>query len=548
MRVSGWFLGFLSLLGVVFITVACAMLTFGMMRGVVVDLWDSGVQVESPVEVVQAIANPSAFTSPTATPTPDEEVVVVIPPTTPTVADEADTTDTVTPDETVTTDETASDETASDDTASDDTASDDTASDETVTGDATEPDITAPDTTVSEVTAPGDEEIYAWTDPRQIRILLMGIDQRTATGERGPFRSDTMIVVNIDPVRKTAGVISFPRDLWVKIPNFESARINTANYLGDVNAYPGGGGPALAMETIATNFGIPVNRYISVNFDVFERVVDVLAPNGVEVCVTEVIRDPTYPDDAYGFINVEFDPGCQALDATRLLQYARTRATQGGDFDRARRQQQTLDALRAHLLSVGGISNFITQAPRLWQEMSDNYRTNLTLDEIISLGFLVSEIPRENINYAVVDNNYIEMGVSPTNEQVLIPIASRINDLIQRVFYPQLELTQADLLARSQTENALIRVYNGTNVAGLAGRTQEWLVGRGIMVAGVGNDELHGSAPTQIRDYGNNRWTALYLASVMGLPPESIRPGTDGLASDGIIIVVGPDIEAVLAR
>ena len=64
------------------------------------------------------------------------------------------------------------------------------------------------------------------TDPRQIRILLLGIDQRSETGETGPFRTDTMILLNIDPVRKTVGVLSLPRDLWVNIPNFDPGRIN----------------------------------------------------------------------------------------------------------------------------------------------------------------------------------------------------------------------------------------------------------------------------------------------------------------------------------
>jgi LCP family protein required for cell wall assembly len=530
MRISSWVIGFVSLIGVVLVTAACAVLTFGAVRGVVVDLWDSGVQVESPAEVVSAITNPSAFAQ--ASPTPavgGGETVVVLPSVTPMPTVAIETTDTST-----------------DTTAETPVATSSTIDINTQAVQATPTPPTSADGQNVVLDASGD---YTWRDPRQIRILLMGIDQRTGTGveDRGPFRTDTMIVVNVDPVRRTAGVISFPRDLWVKIPNFDPARINTANYIGDLNAYPGGGGPVLAMETIAANFGIPVERYVTVNFDVFETVVDTLAPNGVEVCITETIRDPDYPDDAYGTINVEFDPGCQPLDAVRLLQYARTRATQGGDFDRARRQQQTLDALRATLLSAGGVGNFITQAPVLWQELSDSYRTNLSLEEIISLGFLLNEIPRDNINYAVIDNNYVELGTSPTDEQILIPIPARINDLIQRVFYPQIEVTEADLLARSQNENATIRVYNGTSIAGLAGRTREWLVGRGIVVAEVGNDETHGGALTEIRDYGNNRWTAQYLAELLGIPPERIIPGTDGLASNGIIIVAGSDMESIIS-
>jgi LCP family protein required for cell wall assembly len=387
---------------------------------------------------------------------------------------------------------------------------------------------------------------YRITDPRVMRILLLGIDQRKGFEEERAFRSDTMILVSIDPVRKTVGVINFPRDLWVTIPNVGQERINTAMRTGDLIAYPGGGGPALAMETIASNFGVRVDKYVVVNFNLFESVVNTLAPGGVEICVREVIDDPTYPDAGFGFIPVRFEPGCQRLDATRLLQYARTRKTQGGDFDRARRQQEAIDAVRQTVLSAGGIANFITQIPTLWNELSDNYRTNLTLDDIIRLGYLMNDIPRENIQYAVVDNNYVDLAKSPQGDDILIPYPSRIQELIQRILYPQVQLDQADLLARYQAENPPIRVYNGTDISGLAGKTREWLTARGIPIVDTGNDTDHGNQNTVIRDYGNNRYSALYLAQVLGLPVERIEPGTDGLAAEGIIIVVGPDIQPLL--
>jgi len=83
----------------------------------------------------------------------------------------------------------------------------------------------------------------AWADPNRVNILLLGIDQRR--GEEGPFRTDTMIVLSLDPVRRSGVMLSIPRDLWVSIPGFAPGRINTANSLGDSYSFPGGG-PALA--------------------------------------------------------------------------------------------------------------------------------------------------------------------------------------------------------------------------------------------------------------------------------------------------------------
>ena len=81
-------------------------------------------------------------------------------------------------------------------------------------------------------------------------VLLMGIDQRTGMEDERAFRTDTMMLVTVDKVSNTAGMLSIPRDLWVTIPGFEGRdRINTANFKGDAVRLPGGG-PALALSLI----------------------------------------------------------------------------------------------------------------------------------------------------------------------------------------------------------------------------------------------------------------------------------------------------------
>ncbi len=385
------------------------------------------------------------------------------------------------------------------------------------------------------------------TDPRQIRILLLGIDQRSATGETGPFRTDTMILMSIDPVRKTVGVLSLLRDLWVTIPGYEANRLNTANFIGDRDAYPGGGGPALAMETVSTNFGLSVDKYILINFDVFTTIVDVLAPDGVPIRVREYINDPFYPDAGYGMIHVIFEPGEQRLNAERLLQYARTRATEGGDFDRARRQQQVLDAVRAEVLSAGGIVNLVANAPELWSELSNNYRTNLELNDILALGQLMGQIKREDIRFEVVNNLYVNDGLSPSGESVLFPDYAAISELIQRTFYPHIQLPPAEIKARADAEAAPIYVYNGTQIFGLAGATREWLIAKGVQVTGVGNDTSSDLERTEIRNYGGRHlWTARYIAQLLGLPDERILRAGDGLIAEGVMVALGQDAPAII--
>jgi polyisoprenyl-teichoic acid--peptidoglycan teichoic acid transferase len=386
---------------------------------------------------------------------------------------------------------------------------------------------------------------YAYQDTRRINILLLGIDQRSGVDDPGPFRTDTMIVVSVDPLRKSVGVLSIPRDLWVDIPGYKPGRINTANSTGDSQGYPGGG-PALAMETVHQVLGITLDRYLLINFDVFTTLVKTIAPDGVQICISQVIDDPKYPDAGTGTMHIHFDPGCQTLDAERLLQYARTRATAGSDFDRAARQQEVLKVLRDKLLSVGGITHFIGQAPALWEQLANSLKTNLTLDEILRLANLMQQIPKENMRFGQINNLYVNLAKTTSGDDVLLLKTNAIRLLLQQIFNPEDDLTISELRTRAESEKATIAVFNNTNVAGLAGQTRDWLAGRGITITNVGNTPTSTNENTVIHVYTGKIWTARYLAALMGLPTDRVQPGADGLTTSDIAIMVGPDVQPLL--
>lgn len=384
-------------------------------------------------------------------------------------------------------------------------------------------------------------------DPRRRTILLMGIDERTGYTNEQAYRSDTMMLVHIDPVQKRVGILSIPRDMYVSIPGYaENYRINTANYLGDIGDYPGGGGPALAAETIRQTFGIRVDNYVRINFDVFETLVDTLAPNGIEVCPTTAIDDPKYPDAGFGTINVHFDAGCQRLNSERLLQYARTRATDNGDFDRARRQQEVLKAAQAEFLSLGGITNFFAQIPTVYNALTNSVKTDLTLDELIALARLAGEIPRENITNGVIDARYVTNAKDPSGADVLVPNIGAVRGLIQELFNPQPPKTLAEMRVLAEQEGATIAVLNSTSIAGLASQTRDWLTSQQVQVASVGNMPEIDEGVTRIRDNTGKRWTARYLAALMGLPEDRIEVGGGGIVSQDILVVVGTDAQSLL--
>src|SRR5260221_5652864 len=151
--------------------------------------------------------------------------------------------------------------------------------------------------------------VPTYSDPGRVTILLLGIDQRK--GEKGPFRTDTIMLLSIDPIRKTAAMLSIPRDIYIHIPGFNRAnRINEPSATGEIAQYPGGG-PALAVKTVQSLVGVSIKRYLVINFDVFDTVIDAIGP--IKVCPTDAIHDDQYPDGSYGFITVDFKPGCQDL-------------------------------------------------------------------------------------------------------------------------------------------------------------------------------------------------------------------------------------------
>lgn len=273
-----------------------------------------------------------------------------------------------------------------------------------------------------------------WDDPRRVSVLLMGIDQRE--GETGTFPTDTLILFSLEPVGKTAAILSIPRDLWVEYPGLNrSGRINGANIVGDDISYPGGGGPAYAVKAVERVLGINIPYYVLINFEVFHTFIDAVGP--VEVCPENVIHDEAYPDGSYGYMTVHFDPGCQELDSERLLQYARTRhGDSESDIGRSKRQQEVILKVRAKVLSVGGVTALLPQAPGLWESVQDNIKTNLTFEKMVSLARSAEQVSDENIRQNQISFEEVYMSTSPDGDQILVPIGTDIRLLIEDLFRP----------------------------------------------------------------------------------------------------------------
>jgi LCP family protein required for cell wall assembly len=385
-------------------------------------------------------------------------------------------------------------------------------------------------------------EIPPWNGVERVTVLLLGIDERHQ--ETGPFRTDTMLVLTLDPVAKTAGILSIPRDLWVAIPAMETeGKINTAHFLGDAYNYPGGG-PALAMETVKQDLGIPVDYYIRFNFDSFENVVDAIG--GVDLCVAETIDDPLYPAfDNYGYEPLHIDKGCQHMDGALALKYARTRHT-GTDFDRAKRQQQVILAVRDKVTKQNLLPQLAAQAPTLLDELQKSVRTNLSLDQMIQLAKRYADRSQQNIKQATIDENMVVAYTAPTNppQNVLVPIRDKFRELRDQLFNSVPTAGPIGTTPSLAANAARIRVENGTRINGLAARTGDRLTAQGFHVVEIDSADRFDYTRSQIISYAADTAVANEVAQTLGLPASSIITSTANSTIDLKVILGGDYQEA----
>ena len=118
--------------------------------------------------------------------------------------------------------------------------------------------------------------------PSNTNILVLGLDRSIDEGG-WLSRSDTIILANLHITRADVNMVSIPRDLWVNIPVYGENRINTAHYFAEVNAP--GSGPQSAINTVESNFGVPVDHYVRIKLEEFPLLVD--AMGGIPVTLTE---------------------------------------------------------------------------------------------------------------------------------------------------------------------------------------------------------------------------------------------------------------------
>ncbi|MBI3168111.1 MAG: LCP family protein [Chloroflexi bacterium] len=388
-----------------------------------------------------------------------------------------------------------------------------------------------------------------WDGASRINILFIGLDARDLEENQGPPRTDSMLLFTVDPVSKTAGMLSIPRDMWVNIPGFGYSRINTAYPSGEGAQLPGGG-PELAKKTVSQFLGVPVHYYVQVDFNVFIRMVDELIDIGgcIHVEPTErMILDPIGP----GMDKVVFTPGgdrklCQGW---KVLAYARNRHTSGGDTDRARRQQEVVLALGDIIFDPTNFPQFISNAPRLYNELSYGIKTDMAFDDAVKLAMLGREVSQDSIRAGVIDPQqgmaiFDKTTLNGQDASILKPVMDKIRVLRDEIFTstgPTSPLAQGDPGALMQQEEARVRIMDGTFTPGLDQRAGSVFQSYGMNVTEVApSPEAYNQ--TIVVVYGPKLYTIKWLQATFGLSDNQIRFSPDPNQTVDIEIRLGSDI------
>jgi LCP family protein required for cell wall assembly len=364
----------------------------------------------------------------------------------------------------------------------------------------------------------------------RVNVLVLGIDRRPS--EKCPCRTDTMILVTLDPKAYTAGVLTIPRDLYVTIPTVGENRINTAAFYGELYKYPGGG-PGLAKKTIEYNFGRPVHYYVLVDFAGFRKVVDALG--GIDIDVPKPINDPEYPDENFGYSPLYIPAGRIHMNGDLALKYARTRH-QDGDFGRSKRQIQVLMAIRDKALRL----DILPKLPALLQSMWGTLETDMNPTEVLALAQVGAKVKTENIKSGSIDQTMTVQFRTSNGADVLWFDRAKVGQLIEQII-PQ-DNVGGDLASRVQQEGARITILNGTTTPQLAERTAKYLQTQNFQIASYGNADRFDYPKTVLIDYNGKKVASLSaLTKIFHVEPNNIRYVSNVNSDSDIRIILGAD-------
>lgn len=359
---------------------------------------------------------------------------------------------------------------------------------------------------------------------QRVTLLYVGYG---GSGHDGPYLTDTVLVLSIDPKTKTVSEFNIPRDLYLPFPIgpggtpswgkmngvfstimewSESTQNNIDpkyHWTDDKTKLESAAN--LTADTVEQITGLPIDAWVTMDFNGFRDLIN--AVGGIDVCVQRAFTDNQYPandDDQVdaSIITIHFDAGCQHMDGETAIRFSRSRHSQdpmeGGDFARSRRQMQVIDALRQKVTHDNLFFKFLD----ILTALDNNIHTSLTLDQAKSLlGYIQSSEGKQlqadlKFDPEIIGPNLVTDSSDPTLGYILQPIAGKGNfkDVQQ---YVQLDFQHLDV----RREQAWVQVLNCSGKSGVDDRLSNFLLDEGFHVDG--SDTCPAQKTTVLYDYTN---------------------------------------------
>lgn len=365
----------------------------------------------------------------------------------------------------------------------------------------------------------------------RINVLLLGVDSAAGL-------TDSIQIASIDPINRSVAMLSVPRDLYVNNPaKGRKTRINEVyrdsskscskpTATCDPNIDYG----ASALESLLSNIlGIKVSYFAKVDFDGLKKLVDTLG--GISIYVDKPLSDPAFPNRTYsGYDPFYIGAGQQTMNGETALRYSRCRGgTCGGDFGRARRQQQVILAIRDKVTQL----NIVANPQRLTSIISaagKGLRTDLSIDQISQLYKLIKDVDTSTIKTAGLDNsaNGVLKNLTVGGAYLLIPKLGENNwtDVrnLANATFPEPYLIK---------EAARILILDGSGKSGTGEALAIKLKSFGYNIIDTQTAEST-SAKTTISYRSDQPYTLSFLKKRFGVTPTKTK---DAAINDEVIVI-----------
>lgn len=354
----------------------------------------------------------------------------------------------------------------------------------------------------------------------RINVLILGIDvgaNGSASSSPVGKRSDVMIVASIDPEMKEAGLLSIPRDTRAYIPG----RIGDYEKIGHAHAH---GGPELAMQTVELLLDIPVHHYIRVNFEAFEKGVEMIG--GIDM---EILEDMDY-EDPFQDLYIHIPKGPAHLDGKLALQFVRYRDYVDGDIGRIRAQEAFLKAVVKKSLSLSNI----VKIPDLIEELLPYVSTSLQTQDLLYLGETCRQMQSGSIKMSMMPGVAKDLTEGDSWVSYWIADTEKTEGVVDQLIRG---------ISKERNAQVKVAVQNGCGIAGAADTLATLLRDQGFEVVSVGNADKQDYETTRVHSNNDRRDAqALALRGAKSTCPEAKAYKSKDVPEEAdVLIIIGGD-------